>query len=348
MNSFSEGDALQRRTIALLGGLAHLGWVRDARSGINGGACDLDPKRALIRAGGEYAEHHSQIQASDLLALVDAERRIDPRHFCHDSADRSPVRCWVRGRGMVTGDAYVVPAQAVFLGWDPPPEEPRLWFQTSVGTAAHHSANIAETSALAEVIERDTLIRGWQTGDISFRELTPMLVEALPAEFLRWLASHHVVVTVVRVDDIVPDLVLAMLSRADGGNLTCGAAIRPDTQEAIRHAVLEALAVRVALSSSHPPARLETHHRDRGLLAARNGPDHVGFVTERTTPGGETRKGPTGLAPLLALAQDRFGHEPIAISLPEIDGHLVQRVVCPGSRVFESIRSTDPLPCPIA
>ncbi|HEU4349935.1 MAG TPA: hypothetical protein VFR35_19330, partial [Actinoplanes sp.] len=122
-----------------------------------------------------------------------------------------------------------------------------------------------------------------------------------------------------------------------------------------RHAVLEALAVRVALSSPRPPARLEAHHRERGLSAARQGPAHLRFVDERTEPlGGVVRRCPDRMAPLLALAQDRYGHEPIAVSLPDVGEHAVRRVVCPGAEVFEPIHGAGApahagaLPCPIA
>jgi ribosomal protein S12 methylthiotransferase accessory factor YcaO len=340
--------AVLRRTIPLLGDTAYLALVKDTENGIAGGACDVDPGRAMVRAEGEFAEHVSQVSAPGQVRLTGAGQPLDPRRFCPDAAAADAVRCWVHGRGMVSGNDYALPAQAVFLGWDPPAGEPKLWFQTSVGTAAHGDPATAEASALAEVIERDTLVRGWQTGNVSFHDLTHLAAEAMPAEFVDRINAYGVTLTVVRVGGATPDIVLAMLSRADGANLTCGAALRASTIDAVRHATLEALAVRVALSSPRPPHRLEAHHRARGVLAARNGQAHLRFVAGHAAEPAGPRASPGDFTQLLVMAEKRFGHEPIVVELPDVADHVVRRVVCPGSVVFESVNPTDAFLCPIA
>ncbi|MER7848900.1 YcaO-like family protein [Kitasatospora sp. NPDC096077] len=254
---------------------------------------------------------------------------------------------WMAGRGIVSGAEYLVPAQAVLLGWDPPAEK-RWWVQTSVGTAAHPDPDAASRAALAEVLERDALVRGWRTGEIEFHDLGWLLAEALPASLYNKIVTDNVTISVVRAGSTAFHPVLAMMHRRDGGNLTCGAAIRADTRAAVRHAVLEALLVRVSLSAPAQPGRLEAHHHTRGLLAAQNGPQHLRFIAERSNGPDTAVATETTLPALSVHARERFGHEPVVVDLPAAAGHAVRRVICPGSSVLEPRGAETGLLSPIA
>ncbi|WP_049563074.1 YcaO-like family protein [Nonomuraea sp. SBT364] len=345
--------------LPLLGGALHLAWLRD-EAGISGGACDADPERARVRATGEYAQHVSHMAARDALptrrdpgGLPTVEPAGTPRS--------TPMR-WVIGSGMRDGAPVAVPAQAVLLGWDPPPPEVRWCAQTSVGTAAGRDHGQARTAALLEVVERHVLTRGWRTGDIRFERLDHLHEAVLPARLLDALRGHAVTLRTVRVAGIGPDVVLALLHRAGGLALTCGAAARHGTAPAVRHAVYEAVAARLALSRARPSSALQARERARGLAVAAAGPAHLAFVEARTTGDGTLRTAPgtpppqptatqpaeVGLAEV-GLAERLFGRQPAEVELPDAYGHVVRRVVCHRSEVFEPLTpSADSLPCPVA
>ncbi|MGN9846969.1 YcaO-like family protein [Nonomuraea sp. H19] len=329
--------------LPLLGGALHLAWVRD-EAGISGGACDADPDRARVRAMGEHAQHVSHLSARDTLRT-----RGDPGGLPTvepAGMPRSKPMRWVVGSAARDGTPVAVPAQAVLLGWDPPPPEERWCVQTSVGTAAGADPGQARTAALLEVVERHVLRRGWRTGDIRFERLDHLHEAVLPARLLDALRGHSVTLSTVRVAGISPDVVLALLHRPGGQALTCGAAARYGTAHAVRHAAYEAVAARLALSRTRPSSALQARERARGLAVAAAGRTHLAFVEARTIGEGDLRDGPVAL---LDLADRLFARQPAEVELPDAHGHVVRRVVCHRSEVFEPLMpSDDGLPCPVA
>lgn len=254
----------------LVGGAVHVAWITD-ESGVSGGACDDDPGRAARRAAGEYAQHVSHVAAAGVVPLVGDPGvlpRVEPAAWLFAG---SPVCHWVVGQGMRDGAETVVPAQAVFLGWDPPAPEERWCVQTSAGTGAGADPWSARTAALLEVMERHVLVRGWRTGDIGFEDLDHLHESVLPGGLLAGLREHEVRLRTVRVARSRPDIVLALLHRSDGAALTCGAAARGDTGDAVRHAVYEAVAARLALGA-RPSSGLQSRERERGHAVAAAGP----------------------------------------------------------------------------
>ncbi|GGP81853.1 YcaO-like family protein [Streptosporangium pseudovulgare] len=267
-----QGDAAPRPIVRpLVGGILHVAWTADG-AGVSGGACDADPGRAARRAAGEYAQHVSHLSAAGALPVLagpgDRPRIAPAAH----AAAGSPPTSWVAGHGMRDGTEVAVPAQAVFLGWDPPPPEIRWCVQTSAGTAAGADPERARTAALLEVIERHVLERGWRTGDIRFEELDHLHDAVLPPGLTGALRDGGVTLRTLRVAGLSPDVVTAFLHRSDGTALTCGAAARGDTAAAVRHAVYEAVGNRLALSAPRGPARPGGHDHD-GDSARPGGPD---------------------------------------------------------------------------
>ncbi|RCG30270.1 hypothetical protein DQ384_16135 [Sphaerisporangium album] len=329
----------------LINGAVHVAWMSD-ENGISGGACDDDPGRAARRALGEYVQHVSHVSAAGVLPLLadpGALPRVEPAALLDAG---SPPCHWVAGTGMRDGAETAVPAQAVFLGWDPPPPEERWCVQTSAGTGAGTDRRHARTAALLEVIERHVLARGWRTGDISFEDLDHLRELVLPAGLLAGLRDHEVVLRVVRVTRPYPDIVLALLHRAGGAALTCGAAARGDTADAVRHAVYEAVAARLALGA-RPSSALQSRDRDRGHAVAAAGAAHLDFVERRIAGRGALRRAPADPAALLDAADALFGRQPVEVLLPSTDDHVVHRVVCHGSEVFEPLTPASHLPCPV-
>ncbi|MGW0450320.1 YcaO-like family protein, partial [Streptosporangium sandarakinum] len=332
------------------------------------------------RAAGEYAQHVSHLSAAGalpVLACPGDRPRIEPA--AHAAAG-SPPTSWVVGHGMRDGTEVAVPAQAVFLGWDPPPPEIRWCVQTSAGTAAGADPERARTAALLEVIERHVLERGWRAGDIRFEELDHLHDAVLPPGLTGALRDGGVALRTLRVAGLSPDVVTAFLHRSDGTALTCGAAARGDTAAAVRHAVYEAVGNRLALSaprgstrpgghdrdgdparpgaldggSAYPgardggSARLGDRDRDRGLAAAAAGPRHLDFVRRRTVGAGEPRTVPVTPAGLLETAEALFGRQPAEVRLPSVGPYAVHRVVCHGSEVFQPLTPPAGLACPLA
>lgn len=334
---------LSPELLPLLGGVLHLAWVRD-ETGISGGACDANPDRARVRAMGEYAQHVSHLSVRDILPT-----REDPGGLITVEPAGTPSSApmsWTVGSGARDGKPVAVPAQTVLLGWDPPPPEKRWCVQTSIGTAAGEDREQAGTAALLEVIERHVLTRGWRTGDIRFERLDHLHETVLPAGLLDVLRDHSVTLSTVRVAGIGLDVVLALLHRPGGEALTCGAAAKLDTAHAVRHATYEAVATRLALSRTRPSSALQGRERARGLAVAAAGRTHLAFVEARTIGAGELRDGP--VAPL-EVADRLFARQPAEVELPDAHGHVVRRVVCHRSEVFDPLTpSAEGLPCPVA
>ncbi|MFF0308580.1 YcaO-like family protein [Streptosporangium sp. NPDC004379] len=375
-----QGDAAPRPIVRpLVGGILHVAWTADD-AGVSGGACDADPGRAARRAAGEYAQHVSHLSASGALPVLAGPGDRPVIAPAAHAAAGSPPTSWVAGHGMRDGTEVAVPAQAVFLGWDPPPPETRWCVQTSAGTAAGPDRERARTAALLEVIERHVLERGWRTGDILFEELDHLHDAVLPPGLTGALRAGGVVLRTFRVAGLSPDVVTAFLHRSDGTALTCGAAARGDTADAVRHAVYEAVGNRLALSAPRRPARPGTRDRgevpaqpgtrdgssarpggrdgsptrpgdrdrERGLAAAAAGPRHLDFVRRRTSGAGEPRTVPVTTARLLETAEALFGHQPAEVRLPSVGPYAVHRVVCHGSEVLQPLTPPAGLACPIA
>jgi YcaO cyclodehydratase, ATP-ad Mg2+-binding len=352
LSTSSVSDALngipQPLVAHVVNGLLHVAWSID-HTGISGGACDPTWRGAVDRAMGEYAEHYSQVHAVDMLAVLPSpgdRPLIDSQSL--GSTTAGALGSWLVGQTLRSMAEVAVPAQAVFLGWDPPPPERRLWAQTSAGTAAARDHAQARVAALAEVIERHILIDGWSTGDIEFEDLSRLHDDTLPTGLSQAFDKYGVTLRTLRVIGLVPDLVVALLYRGDGDALTCGAALRGDTADAIVHAACEAVAVRLALSSSSRHSGLQGRDQVRGLAVATAGREHVRFVSERIRAWGKRHRNQLDLDLLLDTAQAIFSHEPVAVELPAIDRYRVHRIVCPGSAVFEPLAGTPSLTCPIA
>jgi hypothetical protein len=77
------------------------------------------------------------------------------------------------------------------------------------------------------------------------------------------------------------------------------------------------------------------------------GAAHLGFVEGRIVGRGALRQAPADPAALLDAAEALFGRQPVEVRLPSVDDHVVHRVVCHGSEVFEPLTPPAHLPCPV-
>jgi hypothetical protein len=144
-----------------------------------------------------------------------------------------------------------------------------------------------------------------------------------------------------------PNTVVALLYRPGGARLTCGAAVRGSTEDAVRHAVCEAVAARLALSRPRPTSTLQDRDRAAGLAAAAAGERHLRFVTDRIVGNGEPVDSPDDLGALLEAAEAVFGRAPADVTLPQVDGHVVHHLVSRSGEIPETLYGPF-LPCPLA
>ncbi|MHC5114293.1 MAG: YcaO-like family protein [Planctomycetota bacterium] len=171
--------------------------------------------------------------------------------------DETPLR-WVAGRRLGREQVCYVPAQAVYVLYEPQPGEPSLCPGLSTGLACAPSRDAAIHHAICEIIERDAMALTWLKG------VSP---PQLSAEQLGDLAGDLVPpLDTVRAFDLTTDLevpVMMVLARGEwsGGEIvSVGTAAAPDPVAALRKAALEASQTRVyvrRLIEHDPDWRLE-------------------------------------------------------------------------------------------
>ncbi|WP_049564995.1 YcaO-like family protein, partial [Streptomyces sp. SBT349] len=327
------------RSVPVLGGLLTLAWTPSDADGVSGGAADFSAEQARLRAAGEHAERRSLLDAKNALPLLPAAPAApaawDLAWMCpeHDGPVPEPA-AWTTARGIVSGSRVAVPAECVLMGWDPPGRPATYCVQTSNGTAAGSTREAATAAALREILERDTLRTGWRTGRIRFEDLTPLASQVLGPATADVLERQGLQTRAVRVPGSRVEIVVAWLARADGTGATFGAAARPDTASAWRHAFGEAVAVRVALRNRSSGRRLQTCVRDRGMGAYHGSRRQAEFIAARTTEPGTLHTGARTLEELVAACHRRYGAEPAVIDLPPRHGLNAVRVLLPGTMLF--------------
>ncbi len=134
------------------------------------GAFDVRRRGSLMRGAGEAVERFALVpspsDAAHLAATDAAGRRID---FVTAGLGRaSALACdvpWYRAVDLLTGQESLVPAPVVdYRAGGPGPEPWERFFDPSPnGAASGPSEHFAQTSALAEVVERDAFLAAWQT-----------------------------------------------------------------------------------------------------------------------------------------------------------------------------------------
>jgi len=172
---------------------------------------------------------------------------IDGYPFAPANPD-TPMR-WVVGSSLTRGCQVYVPAQYVFLPFDPLPGEPVLMYHTSTGSACGASFEEASVSGLCEVIERDAFMIHWQC-KIAAPKVDLSSDGALWAEFQARYArpgiSYHVWDYTTDID--IPVYFVAVTEdRPTSVTLAVGAAARTHPTAAVRKALLESVQTRVWL-----------------------------------------------------------------------------------------------------
>lgn len=342
--------------VPILGKTVYLAWQRAESVGqiVSGGACDFSPEGATVRARAELIERVALVDAAvslpihKPLSVTQSARSVGLDLLLRD-ARAVGQHHWIEGKAARSGESVAIPAQAVLLGWDPPQPEIRLCSQTTIGTAAGIERASASAAALAEVLERDLLQRLWDTESVCLVRGRHLLPLSAPGAVLQALDAQGIEVEVFVADQLPFELALVALHRGGGAAITFGAAARERTEVAIRHALLEAIAVRAALASTHTPSALERLPWDDARRAARLGSEHLARLDRLCKGEAQISRRHLSVECWVRIAEDTFAHEPILIELPSSSSLVVIKAICPGASVLRC-RDTRlaPLPCPVA
>lgn len=152
---------------------------------VRAGGAGRTYRQAALCGVGEAVERYSAMQVpyerlgfgtrsalDRYVSPAEAWRLYDePRHAAPAScgclseavnlADDAPFG-WVAAERLHDGRPAYVPAQWVYLGYEPPAEEPSLGWTTSSGLSCAESWDQAVLGALLELIERDAFMRVWR------------------------------------------------------------------------------------------------------------------------------------------------------------------------------------------
>jgi ribosomal protein S12 methylthiotransferase accessory factor len=155
---------------------------------------------------------------------------------------------WVPARSIVSGEETLVPALAVFMGYQPRSREEYLFPATSNGLAAHTSLADAVLAAALEVLERDAFLITWMNRLPTWRVVPSGHPDADLVELCAAYRRHDVDLQLYRLPTDNPCHVFMALAveRGDaaGPAVTVGLGADLAAARAARKALLEACQVR--------------------------------------------------------------------------------------------------------
>lgn len=306
-----------------------------------GGACDDSPEGAEIRAHSEATERASLIEnGPDLVISRDAAVRrglslVVPRDIPHHVLDEAED--WVPARHSVTGEDAGVPADVVLLGRVSTRLRVLPWRQSSVGAAAHPDRDTAGIKGILECLERYAIRRVWD-GTATLARATDRLHEHLPAGLAAAFAQRQLVAHAWIVREAAPlQVTLVLVGRTDRAQATFGAGVGFDQDDALAHALREAVMVRASLGS-----RANRHEREfqRGARSARHQEAFLAYLRDLEAPDPDAvtngdasadESSPATAAGLSALVEKRFGVAPLLVDVPSVNANSVVKAVIPAA-----------------
>jgi thiazole/oxazole-forming peptide maturase SagD family component len=205
-------------------------------------AVDDDAAKARQRAVSESIERYCAAAVPPDLPLarpLDLEGPyLAASRFGSISPNRNEEDCfvrWVRAHSLTGNRPIWVPASAVYVPYSSFDDELIIHPQCSVGLAAHTDLSAAVRGGFLEVMERDTTLRAWRFG---------LPAEALPCQPPVNLDGLRL----VRVPcETGLHVVVSLIERSDVPFASSGLAARLTLDDAIRHAVFEAVLSRLWL-----------------------------------------------------------------------------------------------------
>jgi len=250
-----------------------------------GQGTDFDVAAARVKAAAETLERlclrAGPIEELTLAPFHEVAGAIDPADFLCYSDDqvggrerradqlRAAPRLWTPARELLSGRDCLVPAELVWLGVEQ--TEGSIRVESNSNGAAFGEYNPdglgrAAVSGLLELVERDAFV-GWWHGCVRARRVTACSrrVEQLLEDLRRY--RLETVLLDLTSDLQFPVAAALTLDRTGAGpGVTCGAAARPNWNDADHHAVLESIGYR-------GPVRLDWARRSPDPTAPLDGLD---------------------------------------------------------------------------
>ena len=236
------------------------------------GGYGLRAEEAMMRALGETLERYShmvisgfreaqmpfvpwrEIAASgaffgpaDFRPFTDAQYEREGFPFTR-WGDDDPIT-WIRGTTAANGADVLVPAQAVVVGYVPRQSGGEPWFTAAVttGSAAHTDPRRALRSALLELIEVDTTMGHWYSGEDARRIVLDSRVQRVADLVARDVPAHGLTYTFhyLRNPDLEAHVVACVVRSPRGEIPACGVGVGADLdlEHAMYKAFLEASAI---------------------------------------------------------------------------------------------------------
>lgn len=294
-----------------------------------GGACDDEPDRAMVRAHSEAIERASLIENGPTLVISreDAVERGLSLFTPHDILD--DTEDWIPARQATTGEGAGVPADVALLRRVSSRLRVLPWRQSSVGTAVHPDRDVAEVSGILECLERYAIRQIW-AGTITLEAVTEQLNDSIPQGLAKALAERKLVAHAWRVREMAPvQVTLVLVGREDRAQATFGAGAGFSAEDALIHALHEAVMVRASLGN---PANRKEPEFLRGARSAGHQDAFLTYLRALERPAGEAANPPTVTASTLpALVEERFGVAPLLIDVPSLNATAVVKAVIPSS-----------------
>lgn len=345
------------KTFSVLDSSMHIAWISSRVQNINvvGAGCSTSSAQAVFRARTEYHERESQVLAgSRMIVTKEPIHAIPLNLFSKQVPADSNVKNWVTGRDLLKDKRIDIPAQIIFLGWEPKNSEQPIVQQSSIGTATHQSREKAECAALGELLERDILTRFFDYGDDRFRlvDESRFLEASLPHSAVRAFERANLTFSGFVFEELPFNLSLVAIHESGGNKITFGSAIRPSKTGSLLHALEEAIAVRISLAISKNKGELEKNLWNFALSVSLRGKEYLARIFRNVYKGSAASEKvhPTTMKTLLSVAADMWQYSPLAVDLPVARNALcVVKVVCPGASIYRTINEKLPdLPNPVA
>jgi ribosomal protein S12 methylthiotransferase accessory factor len=178
------------------------------------------------------------------------DNQYSQKEFRYTKLNSKDKIYWVKGKSLFKKKEILVPAAAVYCGYQGAKFEPLIGRANSNGCAVEHSISAAIINASLELIERDAVLIRW-FNKLSSRKIKPdYLPDDLKLIIKTTEEDYH---TDILINDLTTDFnipVISVLLRSDTPPyFVFGAAANFSVKEAIIKALQECLLKRVALKN---------------------------------------------------------------------------------------------------
>jgi len=179
-----------------------------------------------------------------------SDSQYSQKEFRYTKLNSKDKIYWVKGRSLFKKKEILVPAAAVYCGYQKAKSEPLIGRANSNGCAIEHSLSVAIINASLELIERDAVLIRW-FNKLSSRKIKPSYLSDDLKLVIKTTEEDYC--TDILINDLTTDFnipVISVLLRSDTvPYFVFGAAASFSIKEAIIKALQECLLKKVALKN---------------------------------------------------------------------------------------------------